>query len=358
VAKVRLAQLSRPLLIGFLFAAQPAAAADLPRLNIDAGQISVSGLSSGGYMAVQFEVAYSSLVMGAGVIAGGPYFCAQGRLEIASPNCVCFPILACTFVPVTTRNIPRLIEITDRNAASGVIDDTANLRAHRVWMFSGKFDSTVRQEVMDDLRTYYLHYVDAANIAYKNDLVAEHAMPTDFFGPEDCLHIGDPYINNCRFDAAGALLSWIYGLLEGGRSEPRGDPVPFSQEKFLSDPVSHGLALEGFIYVPGDCRSGSSCRLHVVFHGCDQYPSHEFPDASGKMVPFGQTFVLNAGYNRWADRNRLVLLYPQAEATAENPHGCWDWWGYDDPDYAKKTGRQMAAVKAMIDAILGATNAR
>ena len=246
VAKVRLAQLSRPLLIGFLFAAQPAAAADLPMLNIDAGQISVSGLSSGGYMAVQFEVAYSSLVMGAGVIAGGPYFCAQGRLEIASPNCVCFPILACTFVPVTTRNIPRLIEITDRNAASGVIDDTANLRAHRVWMFSGKFDSTVRQEVMDDLRTYYLHYVDAANIAYKNDLVAEHAMPTDFFGPEDCLHIGDPYINNCRFDAAGALLSWIYGLLEGGRSEPRGDPVPFSQEKFLSDPVSHGLALEGF----------------------------------------------------------------------------------------------------------------
>src|SRR5262249_27442456 len=104
---------------------------------------------------------------GAGVIAGGPYFCAQGRLEIASPNCVCFPILACTFVPITTRNIPRLIEITDRNAESGAIDDTANLRAHRVWMFSGKFDSTVRQEVVDDLRTYYLHYVDAANIAHK-----------------------------------------------------------------------------------------------------------------------------------------------------------------------------------------------
>src|SRR5262249_5414109 len=150
------------LLADLLFAAQPADAADLPRLNIDVGQISVSGLSSGGYMAVQFEVAYSSLVMGAGVIAGGPYFCAQGRLEIASPNCVCFPILACTFVPATTRNVPRLIAVTDQNVESGAIDDAANLRAHRVWMFSGKFDSTVRQEVMDDLRTYYLHYVDAA----------------------------------------------------------------------------------------------------------------------------------------------------------------------------------------------------
>jgi hypothetical protein len=116
-------------LAALLFAARPTGAADLPRLNIDAGGISVSGLSSGGYMAVQFEVAYSSLVMGAAVIAGGPYYCAQGRLEIASPNCVCVPILACTFVP-TTRHVPHLIDVTDRNAHSGAIDPTANLRGH------------------------------------------------------------------------------------------------------------------------------------------------------------------------------------------------------------------------------------
>jgi hypothetical protein len=226
-------------------------------------------------------------------------------------------------------------------------------------MFSGKFDSTVRQEVMDDLRTYYLHYIDRGNIAYKNDLDAAHAMPTDFFGPEDCLHIGDPYINNCHFDAAGALLGWLYGPLEGGRDEPRGAPSAFSQEKFLADAPRHGLAREGWIYVPDDCRNGNPCRLHVVFHGCDQYPNYEYFDESGHRVRFGQTFVLNAGYNRWADRNRIVVLYPQAEAVdGTNPHGCWDWWGYDDADYAKRTGRQLSAVKVMIEAIMGATNAR
>lgn len=33
--------------------------------------ISVSGLSSGGYFAVQFHVAFSSTIMGAGIVAGG-----------------------------------------------------------------------------------------------------------------------------------------------------------------------------------------------------------------------------------------------------------------------------------------------
>jgi fibronectin type 3 domain-containing protein len=45
------------------------------------------------------------------------------------------------------------------------------------------------------------------------------------------------------------------------------------------------------------------------------------------------------------------VLYPQADASGSNPNGCWDWWGYDDPNYAVKTGRQMAAIKGMIDRI-------
>jgi len=69
------------------------------------------------------------------------------------------------------------------------------------------------------------------------------------------------------------------------------------------------------------------------------------------MVTFGMTYVRNAGYNRWADTNRIIVLYPQATTSSGNPNGCWDWWGYDDPNYAVKSGRQMAAVKQMIDRI-------
>ena len=51
-------------------------------------------------------------------------------------------------------------------------------------------------------------------------------------------------------------------------------------------------------------------------------------------MTFGTTFVRIIGYNKWADTNRIIVLYPQATPTSSNPLGCWDWWGYDDPSYA------------------------
>jgi hypothetical protein len=45
----------------------------LPALGARIGATSVSGLSSGAYMAGQFQIAHSSIVMGAGIVAGGPY---------------------------------------------------------------------------------------------------------------------------------------------------------------------------------------------------------------------------------------------------------------------------------------------
>lgn len=38
---------------------------------MDVNQLSVSGLSSGAFFAVQFHVAFSKTIMGAGIVAGG-----------------------------------------------------------------------------------------------------------------------------------------------------------------------------------------------------------------------------------------------------------------------------------------------
>ena len=38
---------------------------------VDTNGISISGISSGGYFAVQFHVAFSKTIMGAGILAGG-----------------------------------------------------------------------------------------------------------------------------------------------------------------------------------------------------------------------------------------------------------------------------------------------
>jgi len=42
-------------------------------------------------MANQFHVAYSSIVKGAAIVAGGPYLCAQGSMTTALTACMTTP---------------------------------------------------------------------------------------------------------------------------------------------------------------------------------------------------------------------------------------------------------------------------
>jgi pimeloyl-ACP methyl ester carboxylesterase len=65
-----------------------AAAARLPQLPLNPAAVTVSGISAGGYMAVQFHVAHSALVRGAGIVAAGPYLCAEGSLRHALGRCM------------------------------------------------------------------------------------------------------------------------------------------------------------------------------------------------------------------------------------------------------------------------------
>jgi len=239
----------------------------LPRFNVDVSETSVSGLSSGAFMAVQFGVAYSSSVKDVGVIAGGPYYCAQGDVVIATSKCSCtgfFIFSSCEVPPGATR-VSRLIAITDRKAARGSIDPTSNMARQRIWMFSGTLDSVVPMPVMNDLLAYYRHYIGDGDIRYRNDVRAEHAIPTDAFG-NHCDMLGAPYINNCNVDAAGELLRWIYGdSLQARRAGAlAGRFIRFDQSEFVDDrsPERHGLAASGFAFVPAACEE--NCTLHSM----------------------------------------------------------------------------------------------
>ena len=96
----------------------------------------------------------------------------------------------------------------------------------------------------------------------------------------------------------------------------------------------------------------SNCRLHVVFHGCEQDLNTKMNDITGEL--FNDTYVRDTGYNGWAETNDLVILYPQADSNTlkENENGCWDWWGYDGKNYAWQDGDQMATCHNMVNYIL------
>jgi poly(3-hydroxybutyrate) depolymerase/fibronectin type 3 domain-containing protein len=311
------------------------AAVNLPAYNVDIADTSVSGLSSGGFMAAQLHVAYSATFKaGAGIVAGGPFYCAQGNLGTALGPCMD----ANTWSKPATST---LISTTNSWASQGAIDATANLTASKVYLFSGSADTTVRQLVMNEAEVYYKNYLPAANVFYKKNIAAEHSMVTDYFGSA-CATKASPYINNCSFDLAGEILKWIYGPLNAKNTGAlSGSFVEFNQTEFISSPTTHGMANTGWLYVPATCGSGQACSLHVAIHGCQQDPTK-----------IQDKFYKNTGYNKWADTNNIIVLYPQtAPSSTGNPNGCWDWWGYDDANYAKKSGRQMVAIKSMVDRI-------
>jgi hypothetical protein len=170
-----------------------------------------------------------------------------------------------------------------------------------------------------------------------SDLPAGHAFVTEEKGIA-CGRTGEPYITDCDYDQAGAVLRHIYGSLRRRAAEPAGEFLVFDQREFTRDLPSHGMDDAGVVYISRACRMFTACRVHIVFHGCNQH--------RGKV---GDAFVTDTGYARWADTNRLVLLFPQAAPGTVNPQACWDWWGYTGREYLTRAGPQITAVRRMLD---------
>lgn len=119
----------------------------LPALRVSANY--VAGISSGGYMATQLQVAHSSRFAGAGIYSAGSYYCAEGSLAVALADCL----------PDTTpTGLGAYIKKTDEYAAAGKIDPTVNLARQRTWAFHGTQDTTVVGPVADELAAFYRHY--------------------------------------------------------------------------------------------------------------------------------------------------------------------------------------------------------
>jgi hypothetical protein len=285
-------------------------------------------------MATQFHVAYSRAVAGAGVIAAGPWFCAEGVLTRALNDC----LIGGNAGP----DDARLVAIARASGLAGVIDDPAALADDRVFVLHGARDQTVGAVVTDSLLRFYRAFVPAGRIHYETQVPVGHGFPTAGAGIA-CGATESPWINDCGYDAAGLILGHLYDGLREPEGPANGELREFSQVRYRAGGTGDSLDARGFVFVPADCASGSPCRLHVAFHGCGQ-----------GIADVGRAFAGDAGYNRWAAANRIVVLYPQVAPSRMlpfNPKGCWDWWGYTGTNYASRDGLQLRAVQKMVEAL-------
>jgi poly(3-hydroxybutyrate) depolymerase len=328
----------------------------LAGLNADISESSISGISSGAFMAVQFATAWSSVIKGVGVVAGGPYWCAKADADDIM-NGYTLPIMTATG-PCMAGPPPELgssFAKADAKSASGGIDPLQLVRRQKVYVFHGYNDAVVAKSVTDAAADFYRHYLGEANrgnLYYQTTIGAGHslviAQGPQKDGLNGCSDNAAPYIDQCGYDQAGIILQHIYGALNAPNRGPlTGALWRFDQSAYTKpdDPGSLSLGDTGYVFVPKACEEGAACRVHIALHGCKQ--------DSGDI---DRRYIDDTGYNAWADTNRLIVLYPQTISSSYqpfNPQACWDWWSYvnHEDGYVTKSGAQIRTIKAMLDAL-------
>lgn len=356
-------------LVFFLFVAtafNAGAAESLKGFNVKPGETTVSGLSSGAFMAHQLHVAHSDVIQGAGIFAGGSYYCAEGSATKATGRCTCFTKASLdklygsspcdrTFGGLSEPTSASALSYARRFADSGDIADLKNLADDKVFLMIGDKDAVVLPQSMKAVQEFYTALgLKPEQIAFP-PLPGNHTFPTLTEG-KPCGKLESPYIGKCDLDGAGKMLTHLLGPLNPKADQVSGTLTAFDQNEFApaKDARAISLGATGYVFVPQSCAAGEACRLHVALHGCGQSAEAlrgtRYPDATG--------------YREWADANRLIVLFPQTQSRLDmiggtiNPEGCWDWWGYATTGgerarmlYGTRKGPQVIAIRAMIDRV-------
>jgi poly(3-hydroxybutyrate) depolymerase len=358
----------------------------------DAANITISGISSGAGMAVQYAVAHSASVKGVASIAGPSWACAQGYVTKAVNDCMC------------GRNtpLPDAEPLAHRLASSGDIDPLQGGKPaalDEAFVFHSAKDVIVVPSTGEASIKFLKAFtgkapkVDHGNVGDGSNQAAHGILAPQ--GADSCQATSSDhtYVRHCgeednARDLFKALFpSVVFDPSKRTDSIPEGDIQPFDQRPFVNAVVKQGdyiaaddlrfylfptrterrkhldMADHGYYYVPPSCRAaGAKCGVHLALHGCKQ-----------DVLEFART----TGYAHWAELYRVIVVYPAIKqgtnpvsescsagalsAIADyawyqpNPNGCWDWWGYLDGSertrYLSKRAPQMQVLERIVEAV-------
>ncbi len=306
----------------------------LPKLDRNA--VTVSGLSSGGFFAHQFHVAYSKLVNGAGIIAGGPYGCVE---NIPNPYWPWWPLdrlsaalVACTHfsgerfygLRPSAPKAQDAIAFVQKARREADIDDPANLADDRVWIFRGTADNIVPNTTGRALHALYQALGIGGTRLHLEERPANHGMPVATFPQQSrfpkrsCDEHKPPFVIECGFDAAEQLLAHLYaGSFDAGAEgrAPERTPGRVRPERNSWPAATRERKHERRrLRLCADAMSGGSVpaarRVSRLRQNADSPHEDRIHD----------DFIRDAGYNSRAAANKLVILYPQATPSCGNPN--------------------------------------
>lgn len=306
-----------------------------PPPAVKVGSQVVSGLSAGAFAAVQLHVANAGQFVGAGIIAGGPFYCAADSQETALTSCMSAP---------AQLNVADCVSAAQQcQGDSSKCDPASDLAKQRVWLFSGTGDTVVNPGVMKKTVQFYEKFMPASSVNSTFGVPAEHSWVTSNYG-SSCGTLGSPYINNCGVNAALDMMTFVLGAPQkAGGTADQSRLYTIDQNQFAPGKNAKGISMgpNAYVYVPEACAGGATeCTLVTQLHGCTQ-----------SIDDVGMDFIMHTQMTALAETNNYVVLFPQvikSYFSPVNPSACFDWWGYTGPDYATKTGKQNAVISSLI----------
>ncbi|CAG7825563.1 unnamed protein product [Allacma fusca] len=328
---------------------------NLGLLNVDRSPVTISGFSSGGNMAQQMQVAFSSCFKGSAAFAAVPYHCGINGYRSYRFKC-----------NLGFRTVNNFVKEARQFELEGKIDPLSNLKHQYHYHYIPKQDTLVlgheriRANTGEFFRRVGMNPVNI-HLFYKN---SDHWMPTKNKGLPFC---DDPIrfkvdvallgrnttgASFCNYDGAYEALSFLFQsqlIVPRRNGISRLQPlVAFSQTQFLNSADAKFLDPIGYLYIPTNCTNGRKrCKFHVALHGC-----------RGSRSAMGDGFVTQSGYLEVAETNDIVILFPQSIPFDGNPDGCWDAFEATGPEFATKLGKQMRALMAMIQTVTGIQGCR
>lgn len=306
--------------------------------KIQPDRVAVAGISSGGFMAAQLQLAYPETFPLAAVLAGGPYDCAK----------VTGAMLKCLFPgALSTDQVQSAVDLAVQNAQNQQLGDLTLLDGGKLYDFYGAEDQTVGTKIEGAVATFYETLkvtlkgkIDHLQIDEDGQRSFGHTFPTILppNGSNDCLIPISPYLGHCGLDGAKKILEHLYPAVTTGPQPTSTDGVvKVYRSSTFSSPSNGDIGENLYIYTPKACANGAPCGLLLALHGCRQNDS-----------AIGLQFVQGAGFNRWANDYRLIIVYPQTASVASNYDGCWDWWGYTGAAFDTRAAPQIHWLNSLV----------
>jgi len=282
-------------------------------------QYSISGISSGGFMAAQMGVIFSDRISGVGTVAGGVYYCAKdhfpikynerhsaglmlvesgnssgesplalvlnsltdylnGKVRLSVDNPLFQSMAICMARPALAHSVnssaPMDLAFVNDFYLDGLIANPANLQAQRYYSYHGEKDDVIQLAMQSKLVEFYSRFgVSSANLVVEKGS-GGHNFPTDRSDGIDCNKEVVPYVANCKNDLAGKILKHLTGsehLIRSALNEA--NLYRISQVTAL---YVDSVAEYGYLYASPKCLENSKrCHLHIALHGCKMADTYD-----------------------------------------------------------------------------------